>query len=106
MTKGLVGITVGALLAGVTAFAQSTDTSAIDQRIQNQERRIQEGINSGQLNDREANRLDRRLEKIEQAEARAKADGEVTAKERRRLNRALDHNSRTIHKEKHDRQQR
>ena len=84
----------------------STPTPGIDQRVLNQERRIQDGVNSGQLTGREANRMNGRLDRIEHAEAHAKADGQVTSKERRRLNRTLKHNSKRIYREKHDRQQR
>ena len=47
-------------LAGVAAFAQNaasapgTDTPRIDQRQANQEKRIDQGIASGQLNKRES----------------------------------------------------
>jgi hypothetical protein len=104
MTKGLIGLALGSMLVGGTALAQTTDTPAIDQRIQNQEQRIQEGINSGQLTDQEADRMNRHLNRIESAEAKAKTDGQVTKMERRRLNRKLNHSSRAIHRQKHDRQ--
>ena len=101
----LMSVMVGFFLSG-SAWAEGTDTPAIDQRVLNQERRIQEGVNSGQLTEREANRMNGRLDRIENAETQAKADGQVTAKERRRLKRALNHNSKKIYKEKHDQQQR
>jgi hypothetical protein len=104
MTKELIGLALGSMLVSGTALAQTTDTPAIDQRIQHQEQRVQEGINSGQLTDQEANRMNRRLDRIENTEDKAKADGQVTKQERRRLNRALNHNSRSIHRQKHDRQ--
>jgi hypothetical protein len=97
MTKGLIGLTLGSMLVGGTALAQTTDTPAIDQRIQ-------EGINSGQLTDQEADRMNRHLDRIENAESKAKTDGQVTKMERRRLNRKLNHSSRAIHRQKHDRQ--
>jgi len=106
MKRMMLSIVVGSLLAGGAAWAEGTETPGIDQRVLNQERRIQEGVNSGQLTEREANRMNGRLERIENAEAHAKADGQVTAKERRRLKRALNHNSKRIYKEKHDQQQR
>ena len=106
MRDVFMSVMAGLFLAGGSAWAEGTDTPAIDQRVLNQERRIQEGVNSGQLTEGEANRMNSRLEQIENAEAHAKADGQVTAKERRRLNRALNHNSKKIYKEKHDRQQR
>jgi hypothetical protein len=106
MRDVFMSVMAGLFLAGGSAWAEGTETPAIDQRVLNQERRIQEGVNSGQLTEGEANRMNSRLERIENAEAHAKADGQVTAKEHRRLNRALNHNSKKIYKEKHDRQQR
>jgi hypothetical protein len=104
MIKGLISLALGSVFVSATAFAQSTDTPVIDQRMQNQEQRVEKGIDSGRLTEREANRMNRHLDRIENAEAKAKADGKVTRRERRRLNRALDHNSRAIHEQKHDRQ--
>jgi hypothetical protein len=106
MSKIVLGLTLGCLIGGATVFAAGTDTPIIDQRSENQERRIDQGVNSGALADREAGRMDRRLDRIEQAQDRAQADGKVTGKERRRLNRALAHNSKKIYKETHDRQHR
>ena len=106
MIKFVLGLTLGWLIGGGTVFAAGTDTSVIDQRIDNQERRIDQGVNSGALTEREAVRMDGRLDRIEQAQERAQADGKVTPKERRRLNRALEHNSKKIYKEKYDRQHR
>lgn len=103
MTKRWLSVVVGSMLMSGTALADSI-TPVIDNRIDNQEQRIENGINSGQLTDREAARTNRRLDRIEHAEANAKADGHVTKQERKRLNRALDHNSRAIHRQKHDRQ--
>ncbi|MGH7232264.1 MAG: hypothetical protein ACREJU_13030 [Nitrospiraceae bacterium] len=104
MTHTFLGLVIGSILISGTAFAQSTDTPVIDQRIENQEQRIQQGVESGQLTEREANRMNRHMDRIEDVEARAKADGRVTKQERKRLNRSLDHNSRATHKQKHDRQ--
>ena len=103
---GVIMAPIIALLAGATAFAEGVDTPVIDKRVLNQERRIQDGLNTGELTGREAGRLDTRLAKIEKGEARAKSDGQVTKQERRRLNRALNRNSRAIYKQKHDAQHR
>jgi len=78
--------------------------SNIQQRMQNQERRIQQGVATGQLTPKEAGRLEAREAKIRQDEARMKADGKLTAKERKKLNRELDNESERIYKQKHDRQ--
>jgi hypothetical protein len=77
----------------------------IQQRMQNQERRIQQGVNSGTLTPKEAGKLEAREAKIKQDEARMKSDGQLTAKERKKLNKELDNASDRIYKQKHDRQQ-
>jgi hypothetical protein len=76
----------------------------IQQRMQNQERRIQQGVNSGALTPKEAGKLEAREAKIKQDEARMKSDGKLTAKERNKLNKELDNASDRIYKQKHDRQ--
>ena len=92
-----------AFAAPVFATDQAT-TPAIDKRIQNQERRIEQGEKSGALTGKEAARLEKRETKIEGDVAQAKADGKVTPQERKRLNKELDNQSRKIHHEKHDHQ--
>ena len=84
-----------ALTLGGAAFAQAPAAPAgsvaaprIDQREANQQKRIDQGVASGQATGREAVRLERREGKIAVNEAKAKADGVVTPAERRRLRRA------------------
>lgn len=91
--------------ASSVAFAQA-ETPRIDQRQANQERRIDQGIASGQLNEREAIRLNNQQEHINNLEDKAKSDGVVTKKERARIRHAQDRTSRHIARQKHDRQQR
>ena len=97
-----------ALLSVCTAsllFAQ-TETPRIDQRQANQEKRIDQGIAGGQLNEREANRLNNQQEHANKMEEKTKSAGVVTKKERARINHAQDRTSRHIARQKHDRQQR
>ena len=89
-------------LASLPALAQSTPR--LDQRQENQERRIEQGVQSGQLNAREAARLERKQERIDKMEARAKSDGVVTKQERARLHHQENVQSRHIARQKHDRQ--
>ena len=93
---------VAAALA-LPALAQ-TNTPRADQRQANQEKRIEQGVQSGQLNAREAARLGKGQAKVQKVEDRAKADGKVTRKERAALHHAQDKQSRHIAKQKHDRQ--
>ena len=86
------------------AFAQTTSTPRIDQRQANQERRIDQGVQSGQLNQKEAARLEKGQARVQKMEDKAVADGKVTARERRRIERTQDKQSRKIARERHDRQ--
>ena len=86
--------------------ALAAETPVLDQRQQNQEQRIENGVENGQLNKREAARLEHAEDRLEANEAKAKADGKVTARERRRLEREANANSARIYKQKHDRQHR
>jgi hypothetical protein len=91
------------LLMSGMAYAQA-NTPGIDQRQANQEQRIDQGIASGQLTEREAARLDRQQDRIDNMENKAKADGVVSKKERARLHNAQDRASRNIARQKHDAQ--
>lgn len=89
------------------AFAQAPATPStpnLDRREANQQRRIDQGVNSGQLTPRETARLERRLAKLNADEAKAKSDGVVTPKERAQLQAEANRDSRAIAREKHDRQ--
>lgn len=96
------------LIAAEVAYGQTqsygTSDPGIQQRIENQERRIQQGVDSGQLTPKEAGKLEAREAKIRQDEARMKSDGNLTAKERQKLNKELDKQSNRIYRQKHDRQ--
>ena len=98
--------TVFALGLSVAASAQNTNTPRVDRREHNQQRRIRQGVRSGELNRREARRL-RRQERVTRAqEAAARADGTVTKRERRHLNRRENRTSRRVYRQKHDQQKR
>ena len=86
------------------AAAQTQSTPRIDQRQQNQERRIEQGVNSGALNEREAARLERGQDRVQRMEDRAVSDGKVTARERARIEHQQNKQSRRIYRQKHDRQ--
>lgn len=93
------------------AFAQTTPpardpaaTPGIDKRQANQEKRIQQGVQSGQLTGKEAARLEKGQARIERMEQRAKSEGVVTKKERAQIQRQQNVQSRHIAREKHDKQ--
>ncbi len=105
-------ITALVLTVSGAAFAQPKSapkdpaaTPGLDQRQANQEKRIEQGVASGQLNAKEAERLEKREDKLEADKQAAKADGKVTAQERKQLHREANRDSRAVYRQNHDRQQ-
>jgi hypothetical protein len=104
-SKVLVAATLA--IASIGAYAQATATPStprVDQREANQQKRIDQGVASGQLTARETRRLERQQLRIARAESNAKADGVVTPAERRQLQRMQDRASKNIYRQKHDAQ--
>jgi hypothetical protein len=93
-----------ALFALVALPVAAQTTPRVDQREANQQARIQQGVASGELTNKEAAKLERGQAKVEKMEAKAKADGVVTPRERAKLAKAQNKQSRKIHREKHDNQ--
>ena len=88
-------------------------TSASSQRMQadvqrniNQQNRIEQGVQSGQLTNKEASQLERGQSRVDRAEARAGADGHVSAREQARIQHRENVQSKQIFKDKHNRRQR
>jgi len=99
-------ILVAALAAAVALPVLAQSTPVIDQRQANQERRIDQGVASGELNARETARLERGQQRVENMETRAKSDGVVTRGERAKMHAVQDRQSKRIYRQKHDRQTR
>jgi len=95
-----------AAVIGLTALTAAGPADArINQRQYRQQNRIADGVNSGQLNARETNRLERREGHIANYEARARASGGgLNYRERYRIERMQDRTSRAIYRQKHDAQ--
>lgn len=100
-------ISAGLLVAFVTiasaSFAQ-TKTPVIKERQENQQKRIAEGVKSGELTAKETEHLEGREAKIQADKKAAKADGVVTRQERAKLRREENRTSRAIYRQKHDAQ--
>lgn len=92
------------LAVPLAAFAQSPKTPRFDHRQANQEKRIQQGAQSGTLTPREEARLEKGQDRLQAKEDKAKADGTVTPRERARLQRAENKQSARIYRQKHDNQ--
>ena len=69
-----------------------------------QQKRIDQGVKSGQLNEKEAKRLQKGQARVQTMEDKAMADGKMTKKERAAIEKAQDRESRNIAREKHDKQ--
>jgi len=97
--------TILAILASAALpVAAQTATPRVDQRQANQEARIQQGVQSGELTGNEAAKLEKGQVSVQKKEDKAKADGQVTQKERAKLAKAQDKQSKKIRKQKHDKQ--
>jgi len=116
--KLLVTLTFGGLLAG-SAWAQNSNTSGagpgvydpghprvneINQREQNQQNRIANGIKSGQLTPGETVRLEEKENRLVRNEKRdmAKDGGHLTKKDQAQLNREANRVSKDIYRDKHN----
>jgi hypothetical protein len=84
--------------------ASSQRMQADVQRNINQQQRIEQGVQSGALTNRETAKLERGQARVEGREARAGADGHVGSAEERRIQSAENRQSTRIYREKHDRQ--
>ena len=81
-------------------------TPRYDARQHHQRERIVNGVQSGELTMRETRRLAAGQVHLNRVERRAKADGVVTARERAHLQHEANQQSRRIHRQKHDAQDR
>jgi len=87
---------------GNPSSASSQRMQADVQRNVNQQQRIEQGVQSGQLTNREAGNLENGQAHVDRKEARAGANGHISANEQKNIQAAENHQSRKIHKEKHN----
>lgn len=101
-TKTLVA---AALLASLVAPLAASADGHVEQRIDNQQARIRQGVRNGSLTRGEYNRLDNGLDHIQAQRRRdlRRNDGRLTAAESRRLNREQNRLSNRIYFDKHNR---
>lgn len=84
------------LTAPVVARDYAHGFNRWDDRLERQERRIERGVRSGQLTDKEAAKLRKTLQKIENKERKYLRDGVLSRDERRALAKRLDNSSELI----------
>jgi len=95
--SALVMLTVSA-----GAYAAGPRTDEVVDRDVNQQERIEQGLQSGQLNTREAGQLERQETRIDRTEARDLKDGKLSPQEQARINRMQNRTSRDIARDKHN----
>jgi hypothetical protein len=104
LTILLLVLMMGASPATGLAQSGNLSTPRIDQRQESQQQRLNRGVTSGALTEKEAARLQNEQDRIQKAEDKAAADGKVTRKERARIEHRQDQASKHIYRQKHDRQ--
>ena len=94
------GLMAGSLLAG-TAFAQTTAIND-QQRDVNQQQRIEQGLQSGQLSTREGGQLERGQQAIDRQQAKDLRNGSISPQEQAKLNSMQNRESGAIYADKHN----
>ena len=100
MKRTLVTLTAAVLMTTGLAFAQDR----VNDRRENQQDRIAQGVRSGRLNAGETARLESREARVnhEIRNDRRAHDGHLTAPERRQINHQQNRMSRSIYRDKHN----
>ena len=95
----------GAAALALTALPSIASAGEVNNRDHRQQARIDQGVRSGQLTQREYNRDQNRLDRVENQRARdLRSDGgHLTRGQYAHLNRELNRNSNDIYFTKHDR---
>lgn len=106
---GAIALGLGFALAAQAQTAPASSarphTAATEtQRNVNQQTRIENGLQSGQLTSHEAGRLERGQARIEKTEQRAMANGSLSAAERARIQKEQNAESKAVYAQKHDAQ--
>ncbi|MGZ3751126.1 MAG: hypothetical protein ACXVB0_03495 [Mucilaginibacter sp.] len=98
----ILGGAIVAMLAITSIANAQTRTPVINHRQQTQERRINQGVRSGELTRNEARHLRTDERQISRDKRMSKADGRVTYGERKHLRREENRTSRAIYRKKHN----
>jgi len=101
--KSTVAVLMMAAAPGLV-MAQTASTPRIDKRQEMQQQRINQGVQSGALTEKETQKLQRGQEHVQKMENKVVSDGKITDKERARIEHAQDQQSKKIYREKHDKQ--
>lgn len=110
MKKLITSVALAALVLSAAPIAQAQGVAdpghprvnEVDQRLQNQQQRIDNGVSDGQLSATQATRDEARDAKVSQelSKDEAKHNGHITKAEQNKMNRQLNRNSRKIHRQR------
>lgn len=94
---------IACIFAAGSAFAANNDPG-IDQREVNQQNRINQGVQSGQLTPKETGKLEAQQARIKQREERmaSRDNGNLTADDKAKLTREQNRASQNIYNKKHN----
>ena len=100
MNARVITLGLAAALLSTAALAQNAIND--QQRNVNQQQRIEQGLQSGQLTTKEAGQLERGQQRIDRVEARDLKNGSISPAEQSRLNSMENRQSRAIYDDKHN----
>ncbi|MGA3091851.1 MAG: hypothetical protein ABSD75_24850 [Terriglobales bacterium] len=117
-TKSLLALAVGGLMLAGSASAQTSTTSGagpgvvdpghprvneVNQREENQQQRIANGVKNGKLSAQQTSNLEKREANVQNREQKDMAahNGHLTKAEQRGINRQQNRISKSIYKDKH-----
>ena len=99
MKRTLVAFALASMFSSA-AFGQSAASET--QRDVNQQERIEQGLQSGELSTREAGQLEHKEQQIDRTQAHAMRDGTLSPAEKARIQREQNQASRSIYRDKHN----
>ena len=102
--KSFIPIAITTVLAISNGYAADTNVANDTQRDANQQQRIEQGLQSGQLNTHEASKLEHQETTVDRMEKRDLRNGNISDGEQRRLTAAQNRVSNDIYAQKHDAQ--
>lgn len=102
MIHKVLAVAMAATLALPAIALTAESTKRIDKRQENQEKRIDTGVETGKLTEKEAKNLEKGQEHVQKLEDKALADGKVTKGEKARIEHAQNKQSRKIVRKKHN----
>ncbi|MBL7830499.1 MAG: hypothetical protein JNK41_05685 [Saprospiraceae bacterium] len=94
-------LTMTLMIFSALAFGQNKP-KVINNSQKQQQTRIAEGANSGELTNKEVKHLEKEQKEIQESKREAKSDGKFTRNERREVRKEQKKASKHIYKAKHD----